>query len=698
MSMNRQRKTLELLRLAVVVLCAAQPVAAAVFEVDPKRDECRDETGDETGRPFCTLQAALRAAEAAPGADTIELVGGGTYTFAAVDNFDSWETGANALPRIRGEVVIRGHGATLVRDRAPDTPRFRFFLVDPEGRLELHDLTLRGASTEGLKGERDGGAIWNRGTLRLVRTTLVGNIAGGDGGGLRNDGEAELENSLFEDNAASAWGAAGGAIFNTEDRGPGRMNIRGCALVANRASTQAGGVWNEAEMVIADSTLSANVAEEEGGGLRNNGRLTLVHVTVTGNRARRQGGGVHNLGTLDLGNSLIAGNDSPAGADCWGRIELAGPNLIGQLTSCTTSGEGTVITGQELRLAPLQRQAGHIPVHPIGAGSSAINAGSATRCTPVDQRGVLRPPGACDLGAYERLESVSVAAGGQEGCDDTLPPTFCTLAAALEWVAPGGTVTLSAGTHTARVHLTHDVTLVGKGRDQTIVDGGGAGRVLQIAAEAKVVARDLTIRGGDSRREDERDGGGVWNLGELTLERCAVVDNRTGDDGGGISNNGTLTVRWCKINGNRGDHWGSGGGGIYSEAVRGPGIVTLEASEIRDNVVGDDGGGIWTNGELRMIDTTVSGNTARTFGGGIHNSGELVIENSRITDNRAAQGGGLCNSSGKVRLSASELTANQAPKGPDCLGTLDSAGENRLGDPAGCVLQPAGAATAGGKD
>lgn len=694
--MSRQRNNLELSILAAVALCAAQPVAAAVFEVDPRRSDCRD----ETGRPFCTLQAALRAAETSPGADTLELVGGGTYTLAAADNFDSWEAGANGLPRIRGEVVIRGNGATLARSRAAETPRFRFFLVDPEGSLELHDLTLRGASTEGLKGERDGGAIWNRGKLRLVRTTLAGNVAGGDGGGLRNDGEAVLEASLFHDNAASAWGATGGAIFNTEDLGPGKLRVQGCAIVANRASTQAGGVWNEAEMTIADTTLSANVAEEEGGGLRNNGRLVLTHVTVAGNRAARQGGGLHNLGALTIANSLIAGNDAPAGADCWGRIELAGPSLIGRLESCTTSGEGSAITGQEPQLSALRLHDGRTAVHPLGAGSPAIGAGNRALCSAADQRGLPRGQGGgCDLGAYERLERASVLAAAPPACDDTHPPTFCTLAAALKWIAPGGTIALSAGTHAARVIVASDATFTGAGRDQTVLDGGGAGRVLQVEPEAKVTARDLTITGGDSRRENERDGGGVWNLGELTLERCAVVGNQAGDDGGGILNNGTLTVRSCKISGNRGDHWGSGGGGIYSEAVRGPGIVTLEASEISDNTAGDDGGGIWTNGELRMSDTTVSGNTARTLGGGLRNSGELVIENSRITANRAAQGGGLCNSSGKVRLRGSTLAGNQAPEGPDCLGTLGSEGQNRIGDPAGCMLQPTGEdVRAGAKD
>jgi hypothetical protein len=35
-------------------------------------------------------------------------------------------------------------------------------------------------------------------------------------------------------------------------------------------------------------------------------------------------------------------------------------------------------------------------------GSPAINAGGSAGCPAIDQRGVPRPPGHCDVGAFQR--------------------------------------------------------------------------------------------------------------------------------------------------------------------------------------------------------------------------------------------------------------------------------------------------------
>jgi hypothetical protein len=91
------------------------------------------------------------------------------------------------------------------------------------------------------------------------------------------------------------------------------------------------------------------------------------------------------------------------------------------------------------------------------------------------------------------------------------------------------------------------------------------------------------------------------NNGTLTLERVAVRDNRAigaeaspgGDaEGGGIFNNGSLTVVQSTVSGNEAD----AGDGVYS---------------------GDDGGdahgGGIANGEdgsLMVINSTISGNSA----------------------------------------------------------------------------------------
>jgi hypothetical protein len=53
-------------------------------------------------------------------------------------------------------------------------------------------------------------------------------------------------------------------------------------------------------------------------------------------------------------------------------------------------------------LGPLQFNHGETQTHALLPGSPAIDGAHAIDCTPVDQRGVLRPQGAgCDIGAVE---------------------------------------------------------------------------------------------------------------------------------------------------------------------------------------------------------------------------------------------------------------------------------------------------------
>lgn len=157
--------------------------------------------GSASARPAaaigCTttdLVNAVAAANSNPGADTIELPAGCTYTFSTVDN---WWYGPNALPAISSAITIQGNGAVL--DSASTAGRLRFFFVgaDPSadatkdyttpgaGNLTLEDLTLRnglqkgGDSSIGGGGAGLGGAVFNQGSLTLERVTLSGNKAQG---------------------------------------------------------------------------------------------------------------------------------------------------------------------------------------------------------------------------------------------------------------------------------------------------------------------------------------------------------------------------------------------------------------------------------------------------------------------------------------------------------------------------------------
>ena len=83
------------------------------------------------------------------------------------------------------------------------------------------------------------------------------------------------------------------------------------------------------------------------------------------------------------------------------------------------------------------------------------------------------------------------------------------------------------------------------------------------------------------------------------------------------------------------------------------------------------GGAIYHNhGELTIIESTLTENTARDSGGAIDNSGELTVSDSTLTGNTAQENGGaIYHFSGELTISDSTLTRNTAKEsgGAICL-------------------------------
>lgn len=664
---------------ALSLLAAAGAARAETFEVDPAAEVC----DDQQGRPFCTLKAAMAAAGARAGSDTIVLAEGSVHSLAAPDN---QERGANGLPIVRDALVLRAagdDGAVIERSAAPDTPPFRLLQIAPEGSLELRGLTLRNGNTKGLRDERDGAGLWNLGTLTLADCRIEGNVAEGDGGGLRNDGTARIERTTFRDNEASGFGAVGGGLTNLPLEGPGVLTLLASTVSGNRSDTVAGGFWNEGTMTVADSTVTGNAARQEGGGLRNNGSLELTHVTLAGNTAGQKGGGFQNLGDLTISRSIVAGNAAPEGPDGLGCPAWEGVSLLQDPSGC--SGEtANLLVGQDPRLGPLQDNGGPTFTRAPGDGSPVLDA--ANGCSGEDQRGVGRNPSErCDLGAYETVSRIAVRAGA---CEPRRPD--CSVAAALEILADGGTLDLSEGRHPANLRLTRRARLEGAGAGRTILDGGGAGRVVAVEEGVTAVLRGLTITGGRLEGELERDGGGIWNAGDLTLDRCEVAGNAAVDDGGGIRNDGTLLVFESTVRGNQASPRGGAGGGIYNPVIAATPTLKVVASTISGNTA-DDGGGIWCEGTVTLVNTTVSGNSAAQTGGGIRNNGDLEVRSSTLALNRAGRtGGGLHHLGLSATLSNTLLAGNTAAAGgADCHGAVAAEGHNLVRDAEGCSFESA---------
>ena len=179
----------------------------------------------------------------------------------------------------------------------------------------------------------------------------------------------------------------------------------------------------------------------------------------------------------------------------------------------------------------------------------------------------------------------------------------------------------------------------------------------------EVTIHGITISGGGPRG----DGGGIYNLADLTLEQVTLTSNVAGGSGGGIFNEGDLEVLDSTLNGNR---------------------------------AGGDGGAIANSGALTLANVTISGNLSNGHGGGLYNSaGTASLNNVTVAFNTAdsdgkqgGDGGGLAQTAGRLTIGNTLVAANfdnsSATEPPDCFGTIESNGFNLIQNELGCVIDP----------
>ena len=137
------------------------------------------------------------------------------------------------------------------------------------------------------------------------------------------------------------------------------------------------------------------------------------------------------------------------------------------------------------------------------------------------------------------------------------------------------------------------------------------------------------------------EGGGVDNLGTLTITGSTTVSANSADFGGGIANSGTLTVTGSSLSGNSAES--AGGGIVNGDRHYSSGTITVSNSTLSSNTA-RFGGGIYNDedADLTVSDSTLSGNSA-AVGGAILNSCALTINNSILSGNSAGAGGAIDN-------------------------------------------------------
>lgn len=235
------------------------------------------------------------------------------------------------------------------------------------------------------------------------------------------------------------------------------------------------------------------------------------------------------------------------------------------------------------------------------------------------------------------------------GCD------FRSVQTAIDAAKPGVAIRLCPGAYRGKISIAKNVTLLGTGRERTILDGEGVASstaVLTIDSGATVTVRALTVTGGNGG-----DGGGVVNEGTVTLDGVSVTANYA-NQGGGILNRvgGALTLTDCRVSGNEAR---SQGGGLF---VFGD-TVTLNGSHVTANETGHNGGGLLVlGGEVRLNESDVTGNKAieaGSEGGGLKIlDGAVTLSGALVTGNTAAAGGGIYRVGGAVTINPDSVTGN----------------------------------------
>jgi len=210
---------------------------------------------------------------AGDGADTIVLPNDAMFTLTD-EAVDDSGLGSSGLPHIESTITLKGNGASIERDNslncilnfANDPDEFRLLLIDSGGNLTAEDLTLaQGCVDSGGADDRarQGGAIFNnQGVVTLRRTTVRDNQAFFDGGGIFNElggSTLQIESSTFANNSASL----GGALFLRDD-----ATLRNTTLSGNSANSDGGGIYLQfREATLEQTTFFDNSSGFGGGGI-----------------------------------------------------------------------------------------------------------------------------------------------------------------------------------------------------------------------------------------------------------------------------------------------------------------------------------------------------------------------------------------------------------------------------------------------
>jgi len=181
---------------------------------------------------------------------------------------------------------------------------------------------------------------------------------------------------------------------------------------------------------------------------------------------------------------------------------------------------------------------------------------------------------------------------------------------------------------------------------QEEVDEAGPGETIIVASglfkENIHIDKSLIIKGSGVGNTviDGNQAGSVFSIGVNDASVNVIlsditIQNGSANKGGGIYNQGNLKMINTAVTGNSAS-WG--GGGIFNNHT-----FTMNNSTVFGNKAPSWGAGVYNADTFKINRSSITKNEGRyyTSGGGIYNSGTLIMNNSYIIGNRAHFGSGI---------------------------------------------------------
>ena len=460
--------------------------------------------------------------------------------------------------------------------------------------------------------------------------TLTGGSTSEDGGAIRNFENLTVDSSILTGNTA---GGFGGAIDNL-----GNLTASFSTFSENFAELGGAGINNAGTATITNGILVQNFTNGAGGGIRNDGTglLTLSGGTIASNTADFGGGIDNSQGSLTMADALITQNSA----------ELNGGGI--------NNNGGTIqVTGGSLSANTAQFGGGMLNVE----GDLIVTNGFLAGNTAQFGGGIDNFRGFVEINNSTITANSAEFGGGLRNLEGELNVT-------------GGAITgntaSSNGGGIANVSGTLRVTSSNI-RGNSAVNGGG------IRNESSGTA---IISNSQITQNSAEFGGGIDNIqGQLTVTASTFEENTAVFNGGGIQNNiGNVAVFDSNIAFNSGQF----GGGLLNLQ----GGMLVSGSTISRNNAQFAGGIDNFQGSLTVLNSTISSNFASDNSGGIRNlEGDLSVTNSTIVLNASFNATGGLGAFGTETLANTIVAGNFATTNSDIADTVETAGNNLIGDP-----------------